>query len=204
MEPTNIEDDIDEHINVPKWTNFFTLKDSVDISDETLFFYIPVSGDSVLWYCGDDIGGDVLGMWLRGRVNEPKQCGRQECLAVNSMTLIHNRCRLDSHQGTSIMVNKASLRVRELEVNQVIFSFIITMNNYLKSFLEGIQTHFGLEASQSGINLLATPKRINLNRGTQLNIRSKDLMRIGRTLEVVMVVLLELEHGNTTFDYQPS
>ncbi|KAF6175645.1 hypothetical protein GIB67_022647 [Kingdonia uniflora] len=101
-----------------------------------------------------------------GRANEPKRCGRQECLAVNSMTLIHNRSRLDSHQGTSIMVNKASLRARELEVNQVILSFIITMNNYYKSFLDGIQTHFGLEASQSRINPLATPKRIYLNRGT--------------------------------------
>ncbi|KAF6152076.1 hypothetical protein GIB67_031398 [Kingdonia uniflora] len=102
----------------------------------------------------------------RGRVNEPKRCGRQESLAVNSMTLIHNRSRLDSHQGTSIMVNKASLRARELEVNQVILSFIITMNNYSKSFLDGIQTHFGLEACQSGINPLATPKRILVNRGT--------------------------------------
>ncbi|KAF6148499.1 hypothetical protein GIB67_042458 [Kingdonia uniflora] len=71
----------------------------------------------------------------RGRVNEPKRCGRQECLAVNSMTLIHNRSRLDSHQGTSIMVNKASLRERELEVNKVILSFIITMSNYYKFLL---------------------------------------------------------------------
>ncbi|KAF6157025.1 hypothetical protein GIB67_027827 [Kingdonia uniflora] len=54
----------------------------------------------------------------KGRVNEPKRCGRQECLAINSMTLIHNRSRLDSHHGTSIMVNKASLSARELEVNQ--------------------------------------------------------------------------------------
>ncbi|KAF6170713.1 hypothetical protein GIB67_015665 [Kingdonia uniflora] len=66
----------------------------------------------------------------RGRVNEPKRCDMQECLAVNSMILIHNRSRLDSHQKTSIMVNQASLRARELEVNQVILSFIITMNNY--------------------------------------------------------------------------
>ncbi|KAF6144298.1 hypothetical protein GIB67_024525 [Kingdonia uniflora] len=66
MEPANIEDEIDEHINAPKWIDFSTLEDLVDKNDETLFFCIPVSDDSVLWHCGDDIGGDVLGMWRQG------------------------------------------------------------------------------------------------------------------------------------------
>ncbi|ONK69860.1 uncharacterized protein A4U43_C05F27540 [Asparagus officinalis] len=34
----------------------------------------------------------------RGRINEPTRCGRQECLAVNSMTLVHNRCRFADKQ----------------------------------------------------------------------------------------------------------
>ncbi|KAF5203254.1 Dna helicase [Thalictrum thalictroides] len=34
----------------------------------------------------------------RGRISEPKRCGRQECLATNSMTLIHNRCRFVDKQ----------------------------------------------------------------------------------------------------------
>ncbi|XP_058079243.1 DNA replication licensing factor MCM4 [Magnolia sinica] len=34
----------------------------------------------------------------RGRVNEPTRCGRQECLAQNSMTLVHNRCRFADKQ----------------------------------------------------------------------------------------------------------
>ncbi|KAK9177152.1 hypothetical protein WN944_029171 [Citrus x changshan-huyou] len=29
----------------------------------------------------------------RGRINEPSTCLKQECLAKNSMTLVHNRCR---------------------------------------------------------------------------------------------------------------
>ncbi|KAF6140641.1 hypothetical protein GIB67_013934 [Kingdonia uniflora] len=41
MEPTNIEDDNDEHINAPKWIDFSTLEDSIDKNDETLFFCIP-------------------------------------------------------------------------------------------------------------------------------------------------------------------
>ncbi|OAY72638.1 DNA replication licensing factor MCM4 [Ananas comosus] len=34
----------------------------------------------------------------RGRVSEPTRCGRQECLAMNSMTLVHNRCRFVDKQ----------------------------------------------------------------------------------------------------------
>ncbi|KAL5706645.1 DNA helicase [Ranunculus cassubicifolius] len=34
----------------------------------------------------------------RGRISEPKRCGRQECLASNSMTLVHNRCRFVDKQ----------------------------------------------------------------------------------------------------------
>ncbi|OVA20381.1 Mini-chromosome maintenance [Macleaya cordata] len=34
----------------------------------------------------------------RGRINEPARCGRQECLAMNSMTLVHNRCRFADKQ----------------------------------------------------------------------------------------------------------
>ncbi|KAJ6852790.1 DNA replication licensing factor MCM4 isoform X2 [Iris pallida] len=34
----------------------------------------------------------------RGRINEPTRCGRQECLAMNSMTLVHNRCRFADKQ----------------------------------------------------------------------------------------------------------
>ncbi|XXG51405.1 hypothetical protein AAC387_Pa02g5185 [Persea americana] len=34
----------------------------------------------------------------RGRINEPTRCGRQECLATNSMTLVHNRCRFADKQ----------------------------------------------------------------------------------------------------------
>lgn len=34
----------------------------------------------------------------RGRINEPTTCGRPECLAKNSMTLIHNRCRFADKQ----------------------------------------------------------------------------------------------------------
>ncbi|KAF6171275.1 hypothetical protein GIB67_036943 [Kingdonia uniflora] len=40
MESANIEDDIDENINTPKWIDFSTLEDSVDKNDETLFFCI--------------------------------------------------------------------------------------------------------------------------------------------------------------------
>ncbi|KAK1379323.1 hypothetical protein POM88_026067 [Heracleum sosnowskyi] len=29
----------------------------------------------------------------RGRISEPTTCGKQECLAKNSMTLVHSRCR---------------------------------------------------------------------------------------------------------------
>ncbi|XP_022898640.1 DNA replication licensing factor MCM4-like, partial [Olea europaea var. sylvestris] len=34
----------------------------------------------------------------RGRINEPTICGKQECLAKNSMTLVHNRCRFADKQ----------------------------------------------------------------------------------------------------------
>ncbi|KAL3515124.1 hypothetical protein ACH5RR_022026 [Cinchona calisaya] len=34
----------------------------------------------------------------RGRVGEPMICGKQECLARNSMTLVHNRCRFADKQ----------------------------------------------------------------------------------------------------------
>ncbi|XP_010268614.1 PREDICTED: DNA replication licensing factor MCM4 [Nelumbo nucifera] len=34
----------------------------------------------------------------RGRINEPTRCERQECLAKNSMTLVHNRCRFADKQ----------------------------------------------------------------------------------------------------------
>ncbi|KAF9623122.1 hypothetical protein IFM89_037638 [Coptis chinensis] len=34
----------------------------------------------------------------RGRISEPKRCGRQECLAQNSMTLVHNRCKFADKQ----------------------------------------------------------------------------------------------------------
>ncbi|XP_039126298.1 DNA replication licensing factor MCM4 [Dioscorea cayenensis subsp. rotundata] len=34
----------------------------------------------------------------RGRINEPTRCGRQECLALNSMTLVHNRCSFTDKQ----------------------------------------------------------------------------------------------------------
>lgn len=34
----------------------------------------------------------------RGRINEPTRCVRQECLAMNSMTLVHNRCRFADKQ----------------------------------------------------------------------------------------------------------
>ncbi|KAH6767202.1 Minichromosome maintenance family protein [Perilla frutescens var. hirtella] len=34
----------------------------------------------------------------RGRINEPKVCGKQECLSRNSMTLVHNRCRFADKQ----------------------------------------------------------------------------------------------------------
>ncbi|KAF5954766.1 hypothetical protein HYC85_007622 [Camellia sinensis] len=34
----------------------------------------------------------------RGRINEPTVCGKQECLAKNSMTLVHNRCRFADKQ----------------------------------------------------------------------------------------------------------
>ncbi|XP_016473623.1 DNA replication licensing factor MCM4 [Nicotiana tabacum] len=34
----------------------------------------------------------------RGRINEPTICGKQECLARNSMTLVHNRCRFADKQ----------------------------------------------------------------------------------------------------------
>ncbi|KAI0522835.1 hypothetical protein KFK09_005220 [Dendrobium nobile] len=34
----------------------------------------------------------------RGRINEPTRCGRQECLATNSMALVHNRCRFADKQ----------------------------------------------------------------------------------------------------------
>ncbi|XP_031498783.1 DNA replication licensing factor MCM4 [Nymphaea colorata] len=35
---------------------------------------------------------------VRGRINEPTRCSRQECLAMNSMTLVHNRCRFADKQ----------------------------------------------------------------------------------------------------------
>ncbi|XP_055961939.1 DNA replication licensing factor MCM4 [Mercurialis annua] len=34
----------------------------------------------------------------RGRINEPGQCSKEECLAKNSMTLVHNRCRFADKQ----------------------------------------------------------------------------------------------------------
>ncbi|XP_052194076.1 DNA replication licensing factor MCM4 [Diospyros lotus] len=34
----------------------------------------------------------------RGRINEPTLCGKEECLAKNSMTLVHNRCRFADKQ----------------------------------------------------------------------------------------------------------
>ncbi|KAF8377891.1 hypothetical protein HHK36_031279 [Tetracentron sinense] len=34
----------------------------------------------------------------RGRISEPKRCGKQECLAMNSMTMVHNRCRFADKQ----------------------------------------------------------------------------------------------------------
>uniref|UniRef100_A0A1D1XQU5 DNA replication licensing factor MCM4 n=1 Tax=Anthurium amnicola TaxID=1678845 RepID=A0A1D1XQU5_9ARAE len=34
----------------------------------------------------------------RGRINEPTRCSREECLTVNSMTLVHNRCRFADKQ----------------------------------------------------------------------------------------------------------
>ncbi|CAI9103741.1 OLC1v1002279C1 [Oldenlandia corymbosa var. corymbosa] len=34
----------------------------------------------------------------RGRITEPLICGKQECLARNSMTLVHNRCRFTDKQ----------------------------------------------------------------------------------------------------------
>ncbi|XP_038987666.1 DNA replication licensing factor MCM4 [Phoenix dactylifera] len=34
----------------------------------------------------------------RGRINEPTRCGKPECLALNSMTLVHNRCRFADKQ----------------------------------------------------------------------------------------------------------
>ncbi|XP_047325606.1 DNA replication licensing factor MCM4 [Impatiens glandulifera] len=34
----------------------------------------------------------------RGRINEPTICGKQECLAKNSMALVHNRCRFADKQ----------------------------------------------------------------------------------------------------------
>ncbi|XP_020517369.1 DNA replication licensing factor MCM4 [Amborella trichopoda] len=34
----------------------------------------------------------------RGRINEPPRCAREECLAMNSMTLVHNRCRFADKQ----------------------------------------------------------------------------------------------------------
>ncbi|XP_077226022.1 minichromosome maintenance (MCM2/3/5) family protein isoform X2 [Tasmannia lanceolata] len=34
----------------------------------------------------------------RGRINEPTRCGRQECLAKDSMMLIHNRCSFADKQ----------------------------------------------------------------------------------------------------------
>ncbi|XP_025012061.2 DNA replication licensing factor MCM4 isoform X1 [Ricinus communis] len=34
----------------------------------------------------------------RGRINEPTNCSKEECLARNSMTLLHNRCRFADKQ----------------------------------------------------------------------------------------------------------
>lgn len=34
----------------------------------------------------------------RGRISEPRICSKQECLARNSMTLVHNRCRFADKQ----------------------------------------------------------------------------------------------------------
>ncbi|XP_044507759.1 DNA replication licensing factor MCM4-like isoform X2 [Mangifera indica] len=34
----------------------------------------------------------------RGRINEPTQCSKQECMAKNSMTMVHNRCRFADKQ----------------------------------------------------------------------------------------------------------
>ncbi|KDP41741.1 hypothetical protein JCGZ_26759 [Jatropha curcas] len=44
--------------------------------------------------------GNVAGPFLveRGRINEPTVCLKQECLAKNSMTLVHNRCRFADKQ----------------------------------------------------------------------------------------------------------
>ncbi|KAF6134553.1 hypothetical protein GIB67_022293 [Kingdonia uniflora] len=50
----------------------------------------------------------------KGRVNEPKRCGRQECLAVNSMTLIHNRSSIKD--GSSQRMIQQPLRRHVIEV----------------------------------------------------------------------------------------
>ncbi|KAF6163673.1 hypothetical protein GIB67_036133 [Kingdonia uniflora] len=87
----------------------------------------------------------------------------QELFSWGADRLYQDTSRLDSHQGTSIMVNKASLRARELE------------------------THFGLEASQFGINPLATPKRIHLNRGTQ-RVRLQEIPDGGTPYTVSLLI----------------
>ncbi|KAF6165211.1 hypothetical protein GIB67_007196 [Kingdonia uniflora] len=94
----------------------------------------------------------------RGQVNEPKRCGRQECLAMNSMTLIHNRSRLDSDQGTSIMVNKASLRTRELEVNQL---SSLSFQNWKIATPPLIINHRGLPVSSLSTLVVVFDLRVN-------------------------------------------
>ncbi|KAF6142100.1 hypothetical protein GIB67_037018 [Kingdonia uniflora] len=94
----------------------------------------------------------------RGQVNEPKRCGRQECLAMNSMTLIHNRSRLDSDQGTSIMVNKASLRTRELEVNQL---SSLSFQNWNIATPPLIINHRGLPVSSLSTLVVVFDLRVN-------------------------------------------
>ncbi|KAK1571335.1 hypothetical protein Q3G72_015292 [Acer saccharum] len=50
----------------------------------------------VCGYFSEAIGVD------RGRISEPTTCLKQECLAKNSMTLVHNRCKFADKQIVSL------------------------------------------------------------------------------------------------------
>ncbi|KAF6159508.1 hypothetical protein GIB67_032279 [Kingdonia uniflora] len=96
----------------------------------------------------------------RGRVNEPKRCGRQECLAVNSMILIHNRSRF---------AEKESLDNAVVSCNLFILS---SQNGGVKSAF--ICRFAGIEYLEFKPSVVAAAVSISAIRETNLDKSTKD------------------------------
>ncbi|KAF3952097.1 hypothetical protein CMV_022317 [Castanea mollissima] len=61
--------------------------ESLDVNARYLFDYDPV-------VCRKMISTSVRNLNPSGQITEPKICLKEECQARDSMTLVHNRCRL--------------------------------------------------------------------------------------------------------------